>query len=166
MAVRAVDALLECYPRIAFFFPTIRPYGLTAEGSTMQVREHVAGLLWMVGLLHDERGMCPLLDLRRVFMRWWPSTAAKTNFAHYLRELIDEKLLTETVAERDRRRRTVRLTKRGTEVLRAIRESRRNAVAEATQHLGAELTSQLVALANQVAPILWRAARSPLRRAK
>lgn len=159
----AGEQLVAVYPQIFFFIPTMSSFKLPDVDE--ELPDSSVGVLWLAVLLEQEN--CRKLgELRRIFNHWWPQhspSSAKSGFVRFKERLLHHHLLEEVLGDSDRREHWFRVTDKGHRVMENVIAERTRVADAMLKTLPPELANEVVAVAEKVAPLLWKRLRQRIR---
>lgn len=116
----------EIFGRLFYAIPTLPAEVIAFEGQKIRMPEQALGLLWLIDILHAERGFCTREDLVKTFERWWPPARSerRANISNTTKMLRDAKAIRSEPLDADRRYITVELTPLGRRLLAHLQTQR------------------------------------------
>lgn len=163
-----IDRALATFPKLYYYAPPL-PKTLTVGGKKVNVKAPRDAILWLLEVLSDEVGQecCLNGDLQDLIQRCHPGLEPP-GFTRYTNELKKAGLITKSYGANERDKQ-LSLTKRGREVLAAIKRDRREHVVKflfegltSTEQNG--LASALEQLARKMWPKIKEAIERPSKR--
>ena len=163
-----IDRALATFPKLYYYAPAL-PSTLTVRGKKVKVKAPRDAILWFLDILAREQGgeCCPNGELQDLIQRCHPGLKP-SGFSRYTRELKRAGLINKDFGG-DEKTKQLSLTKRGVEVLGAIKAHRReNVVKFLFERLKPNdqnaLAAQLEAVAEQMWPKIKEAIEKPAAR--
>jgi DNA-binding MarR family transcriptional regulator len=166
-----LDRALACFPKLYYYAPNL-PKFIKVSGRNVNVKAPRDAILWLLDELAKDsgEGYCLNADLQDLIQRNHPGLEPP-GFTRLTRELSNEGLITKSLHRGDDLNKHLALTKKGHEVLAAIKKHRReNSVAFLFEGLSPKekdmLAHRLEMVAKQFWPKIKEAITQPAKRRK
>jgi DNA-binding PadR family transcriptional regulator len=169
---RAVERVLDIFPKLFYFMPTIPPQQISIQGRSVQFAEPMDCVLWLLETLAKEskNDFCLQEQLEDLVSWWYPPKPtprkSRYNFSKPINKLVDSGFIESSRYAADKRQNVLRLTTAGRELLQKLKQHRVQTITKFLADIPEIQLSPLVLSLEQVSKITWTRMRREARKSR
>ena len=153
MNERYIQKILQLFPKLYYFVPSTQSLDIQTGHGKIRLTDAASAVLWLLETLtiDQEDGDCFQWKVEELICWWNP----QINFSRTLRNLLEANCIIQMSYKNDRRRKLLKLTSIGKEVLAKIKFEREAVISLIFEGLKDKEQEQLIKMLEQCAQSAW-----------